>query len=72
VLLWFAMLTLICALMAGVFGFEAAASSASSAVTWARILFVPFLTISAASFTSGVLSRQASTDEPRDSCLTDH
>ena len=62
-LLRFAMLTLICALMAGVFGYEAAAPSLSSAAAWARILFVPFLTISVASLTGGTLGGRLSAEE---------
>ncbi len=54
-LLALAMLSLICALMAGVFGFEGATPSFPATVDWARYLFVPFLCLSAAAFTGGTL-----------------
>jgi uncharacterized membrane protein YtjA (UPF0391 family) len=57
VLLRFAMLSLICALTAGVFGFEGAAPSLPSMVVWARSLFLPFLAIAVASLTGGALVR---------------
>gem|GEM_PF-5721438 len=55
-LLWFAMLTLICALMAGVFGHEDAVPSWLSTTNWLRNLFIPLLTLSVALLTSGALT----------------
>lgn len=63
-LLRFAFLSLIGALMAGVFGFEGALPSLPVAADWARLLFVPLLAISAASYTGATLSgRDLSDDE---------
>jgi len=67
VLLRFALLCLIGALMAGVFGFEDGPSSLPVTAGWARLLFVPLLAISVASYTGATLAgRERSEVEPTD------
>lgn len=53
-LLNLAMASLICALMAGVFGFEGTPSTLPAAVFWARVMFVPFLGIAVIALMGGM------------------
>ena len=53
-MLRFAMLSLVCSVSAGVFGFG---SGASSSLIWVKCLFFAFLGLSLAGFVSGTMGR---------------
>lgn len=57
-MLRFAMLSLVCSVSAGVFGFG---SGASSSLIWVKCLFFAFLGFSLAGFVSGTMGRSSGT-----------
>lgn len=68
-LLRFAMFCLICALVAGVFGFEDTLPTLPQTTAWGRYLFPPLVLVAVAAMTAGTWHRSESTlvrsqDEP--------